>query len=387
MQSTERPARIAADAHHGIDLSHTGPDTPAGRYYRRFWVPVAELESIKPGRGKSVLVMGERVTVYRGESGVPHVIANFCAHRGTRLSTGWIEGDCIRCLYHGWLYDAQGQCVEQPGETAGFADKISVRSYPTQSWVGLIFAYFGEDEPPPLPQPGEWQKASLVENRNYLRQSNYLNSRENGSDWLHVRFTHRRSAFTDAGFNREIPEYDAVETDYGIRGYTRFSDGKYNVHHVLLPFMAYNIIFDDVAGWVKQLGWRIPIDDENTQNYTVRLIEKSGADLDRYLEDRQRYRDAAKDLQPAQFYVDACLNGEMHVDEVPLHHPQLVNIQDAVVLNAQPALNDRDDRLGRSDVEVILLRKLLAREIQANELNQPVKSWQWTEEQVVETGI
>jgi malonyl CoA-acyl carrier protein transacylase len=77
----------------------------------------------------------------------------------------------------------------------------------------------------------------------------------------------------------------------------------------------------------------------------------------------------------------------MHVDEVPLHHPQLVNIQDAVVLNAQPALHDRDDRLGRSDVEVILLRKLLAREIQANELNQPVKSWQWTEEQVVETGI
>jgi len=109
---------------------------------------------------------------------------------------------------------------------SGFADKIRVRSYPTQSWVGLIFAYFGEDEPPPLPQPGEWQKASLVENRNYLRQSNYLNSRENGSDWLHVRFTHRRSAFTDAGFNREIPEYDAVETDYGIRGYTRFSDGS-----------------------------------------------------------------------------------------------------------------------------------------------------------------
>jgi hypothetical protein len=77
----------------------------------------------------------------------------------------------------------------------------------------------------------------------------------------------------------------------------------------------------------------------------------------------------------------------MHVDEVPLHHPQLINIQDAVVLNAQPALNDRDDRLGRSDVEVILLRKLLAREIQANESNQPVKSWEWTEEQVVETGI
>ena len=58
--------------------------------------------------------MSEDFTLYRGESGSPHCVAFRCAHRGTQLSTGWVEGDELRCFYHGWKYDVDGRCVDLP---------------------------------------------------------------------------------------------------------------------------------------------------------------------------------------------------------------------------------------------------------------------------------
>ena len=117
------------------DFVHTGPGTLAGRYLRRFWHPVSRAEDLAVGRAVPIRVMSEDFTLYRGESGAPHVVAFRCAHRGTQLSTGWVEGDCLRCLYHGWKYDASGQCVEQPGEDEGFAAKVRIRS---RSQAGLV---------------------------------------------------------------------------------------------------------------------------------------------------------------------------------------------------------------------------------------------------------
>src|SRR5713226_7171098 len=104
--------------------------------------------------------MSEDFTLYRGQSGTPHLVAFRCAHRGTQLSTGWVEGDCIRCFYHGWKYDGAGQCVEQPAEDSSFPPKVKIVSYPTEEYLGLIFAYLGDAEhgdtgafrPPPLPR-------------------------------------------------------------------------------------------------------------------------------------------------------------------------------------------------------------------------------------------
>src|SRR5919202_5832867 len=96
------------------DFVHTGPGTLAGRYLRMFWHPVLRAQDLPAARAKPIRIMGEDLTIYRGESGTPHVVAFRCAHRGTQLSTGWVEGDCIRCFYHGWKYDGSGQCIEMP---------------------------------------------------------------------------------------------------------------------------------------------------------------------------------------------------------------------------------------------------------------------------------
>src|SRR5712691_8659388 len=94
------------------DFEHTGPGTLAGRYLRTFWHPVYVGEQLQPGWAVPITIMNETMTLYRGEGGTPHLVDFRCAHRGSQLSTGWVEDDCIRCRYHGGMYDGSGQCVQ-----------------------------------------------------------------------------------------------------------------------------------------------------------------------------------------------------------------------------------------------------------------------------------
>ena len=116
------------------DFISAGPETLAGKYLRRFWQPVYCGHEILPGHAVPIRVMGENFTLYRGENGTPHLVGDRCAHRGTQLSVGWIEGDSIRCFYHGWKYDASGQCVEQPAEPKSFTSR---HAHPELSRAGI----------------------------------------------------------------------------------------------------------------------------------------------------------------------------------------------------------------------------------------------------------
>src|SRR5262245_35119927 len=81
-----------------VDFVHTAPGTLAGRYMRMFWQPVFRAQDLPAGRAFPLRIMSEDFTIYRGESGTPHVVGPRCAHRRTQLSVGWVEGDCIRCF-------------------------------------------------------------------------------------------------------------------------------------------------------------------------------------------------------------------------------------------------------------------------------------------------
>ena len=88
-------------AENSLDLYRTEPGSLAGRYLRSFWQPVYRAKDLPAGEAVPLRIMSEDFTLYRGESGKPHVVAFRCAHRGTQLSAGWVEDDCIRCFYHG----------------------------------------------------------------------------------------------------------------------------------------------------------------------------------------------------------------------------------------------------------------------------------------------
>src|SRR5215472_14886695 len=80
------------------DFVHTEPGTLNGKYMRLFWQPVYRSKDLARAHPKPIRIMSEDFTLYRGEEGAPHVVAFRCAHRGTQLSAGWVEGDCLRCV-------------------------------------------------------------------------------------------------------------------------------------------------------------------------------------------------------------------------------------------------------------------------------------------------
>src|ERR1700746_60284 len=97
-----------------IDFVRTGPGTLGGRYLRRFWQPVYQSRDLRRGQAVPIRIMSEEFTLYRGKSGKPYVTEFRCPHRGTQLSTGWIEGEDIACRYHGWQFGPTGECTAQP---------------------------------------------------------------------------------------------------------------------------------------------------------------------------------------------------------------------------------------------------------------------------------
>ncbi len=89
-------------------LTETSPGTDMGRLLRRFWHPVSTSANVPAGKARAIRILSEDLTLYRGTSGKPYLVAGFCPHRLTRLHTGWVEGEQVRCIYHGWKFDGTG---------------------------------------------------------------------------------------------------------------------------------------------------------------------------------------------------------------------------------------------------------------------------------------
>src|SRR5258708_895166 len=101
-------------------LTAVGPGTPCGSLLRRYWHPIAvegELTAETPT--KRVKLLNEDLVLYRTRAGEYGLTPEHCSHRGASLYYGFIEEHGIRCAYHGWLYDIQGRCVDQPFEPNG----------------------------------------------------------------------------------------------------------------------------------------------------------------------------------------------------------------------------------------------------------------------------
>src|SRR5438094_973786 len=134
-------------------ITRIGAGTPCGELLRRYWQPVAavgELTDDKPR--KRVKMLGEDLVLYRAADGSYGLLAEQCSHRGASLYYGFLEDGCLRCPYHGWLYDASGRCVEQPFEPQQSLMRHTIRhpAYPVQKLGGLLFTYMGPLEKQPL---------------------------------------------------------------------------------------------------------------------------------------------------------------------------------------------------------------------------------------------
>lgn len=380
------------------DFVHVGPDTLMGRWMRTFWQPVILADELAPGRAKPVQVLGETITVYRGESGDFHAVAQRCAHRGTPLATGWVEGDSIRCLYHGWRYDGSGQCLEQPDEHDKFCHRIKVAGYPVQPYLGLVFVYLGEGEPPELPRFPNFDgvDGGILGNSSYVWPCSYLNGQENDSyhgNWVHRdQYAANGRLAKPGGMNVEVEA-----TSYGFvsrirrEGARRFRQSR---THTLMPNMRMRRASGNRSGvgdkgWQVAIRWSVPVDDTTFKNLSATMTHVDGEEKrQQFLEGRERRASQLAELQPATEIAEAALRGDVTTRSFPgqlgVDDPRMFGVGDyatQVGQGIEGLLND--NHLGRGDVEVAMLRRIYRRELSALANGQPLTQWELPEEFVV----
>lgn len=345
---------------------------------RMFWQPVYLAQDLLPGRAKPIRIMSEDYTLYRGESGTPSVIAFRCAHRGMQLSPGWVEGDCIRCFYHGWKYDGSGQCVEQPAEPKSFAEKVKIAGYPTREYLGLIFAYLGEGDPPTLPRYPDFEdfEGTLDHDIN-IRQCNFFQSLENYGDASHVGFVHRDGPGSFDG-RTDSPVIRAAESEWGFTCHAKRPSGSERITQVGMPNVLHlggGIPEDpEIGGARDNLTWEVPIDDGSNIQFRVFAVRIPKEKVPRYL-DRRSARLATMKTPNEELARDI-LAGKKRLDEVDPETTHYVHLEDDVAQMGQGPIADRaQDHLGRSDTGLIMLRKLWKRELKALAEGQPLKQW------------
>ena len=362
-----------------IDIATTRPGTPGGTFMRQFWIALDNSANVAPGRARPIRIMSENYTLYRGHSGKAQVVAQRCPHRGAMMHLGWVEDDDIRCVYHGWKFDCSGQCIEQPAEGEGFARKVRLPVYPTREHLGLIFAYFGEGEPPPFPPYPESAGEGVVDPwPMYKVPCNYLQCFENSMDEVHVAFTHAPGG-SHARLAHDLPVITAEEKDWGLLRFGTRANGKVrhtlhyapNIVRVIVPPLAG---MDGVGGWPEITFSFTPVDDENCLWVLTSKAFVSGKDKEIFLEKRAEIERKRLAAPPVMQVVEDIWNGKLSYADV--RHPDLAVVQDIAVQAGQGRIEDRDDEyLGRSDAAIIMWRRILARELGLIAEGKPHKRW------------
>jgi 5,5'-dehydrodivanillate O-demethylase oxygenase subunit len=354
----------------------TAPGTIAGRYLRQFWQPIYHSADLPPGQATPLRIMSQDFVLYRGESGVISLIDPRCPHRGAQMSIGRIEGDAIRCFYHGWKFGADGGCIEQPAEGSSFAQKVTIGSYPAREYLGLIFAFIGEGSVPEFPRYPEFERfAGFVEVDSYSRACNYFQNLENALDMSHVAFVHadNRASFTGIGDGVNL---EATESSWGVTYTYVRPDGEKRVQQFGMPNVFYMTALptDPEIGWQESLFWWVPIDDESHVQFSLHRVPATGAAAEA-IHARRQQRRADIDLRH-QDVCDAILDGELRLVDVDARRVDLVRLQDDLAQVGQGIVVDRSgERLGRGDVGVVAIRKLWHRELTGLNARTPLTSW------------
>jgi phenylpropionate dioxygenase-like ring-hydroxylating dioxygenase large terminal subunit len=176
-------------------LTRTGPGTEAGEVMRHYWQPAALTDELAgPRPVMPVRLLGEDLVLFRDSDGALGLIARGCPHRGADLCYGRLEDNSLRCPFHGWHFNRNGQCVEQPGEPEGsrMHENIQTTSYPVIEKNGIVFAYMGPGAPPAFPNFDCFRAPeSHVFAFKGLWECNWLQAMEVGIDPAHASFLHR----------------------------------------------------------------------------------------------------------------------------------------------------------------------------------------------------
>jgi phenylpropionate dioxygenase-like ring-hydroxylating dioxygenase large terminal subunit len=352
---------------HNNLLTKTGPGTPMGELIRRYWVPALLSEEIpKPDCAPAqVRLLGEELAAFRDSQGRIGLVDEHCAHRGTSLYYGRNEECGLRCIYHGWKFDVEGNVVDAPAEPppSDFKKKIHITAYPTREAAGIVFAYLGPNSKMPLFPNYEWTQVPQTHTyvTKCLQECNYLQGLEGECDSSHLSFLHRFFS-KDGGqplyFQDSAPAYEVEETDFGVRMVATRKTGP-DQHYVRVSSFVMPVAgcvparddgfeihmfvpADDAHSWRYDLGFKRsgPVQEEEKTDRRSKQIQQGYEKIrnihNHYLQDREAQR--TKNFTGIEGFLghDSCATETMG-----------------------PIYDRSQEHLGASDKAVIAVRKFL----------------------------
>jgi nitrite reductase/ring-hydroxylating ferredoxin subunit len=343
------------------DLTEVGRGTPMGELMRRYWHPVG-LSSHATDIPREVRALGEDLVLFRDREGRPGLMYNRCCHRGTTLYYGRVEDRGIRCSYHGWLFDVEGRCLEQPCEPdmgVKFRDKIRQPWYPVKERYGLIFAYMGPPEKiPVLPRyeclenlaEDEYiavDDTSLGTEGDVIMPCNWLQHFENMADPYHLPTLHLRR-------NDQIEQHAVfIDTGRGVvaRPKEPLPNGQplFFISEAVIPTIR---VLTNPFVQNRGLGWMLPIDDTHFRNYQATRMDPNAPPSVIPPEVRKIFNDVAtwktmtreeRRNRPGDW------EAQTGQGEITLHSEEHLVSSDRGIVMVRKMLRDQLDRLARGE--------------------------------------
>lgn len=268
------------------EIARVGPGTPCGEYMRRFWHPIY-LTSELGDLPRAIKILGEELVVFRYGGDKVGLVHKYCPHRRASLEYGRCEDNGIRCCYHGWLFAADGEILETPGEAEDAEPARMVRertrlgAYPVHEYNGIVFAYMGPiDKMPPFPVYDIFLIEDMV-SRPYKApyNCNWVQVLDAIMDPVHTSFLHSQNSHPQFSEGMaelgELKFYERHENQFLGSSTRRVGDNAWvRVNELVLPnFTQAGSAFAADGTEPRYFGrscftrWVVPVDDEHSIVY------------------------------------------------------------------------------------------------------------------------
>jgi phthalate 4,5-dioxygenase len=366
-------------------LCLTGHGTPMGKVFRRYWIPALLTEELPEANCPPVKVklLGEDLVAFRDSEGKVGLMDAYCPHRRAHLFWGRNEACGLRCVYHGWKFDREGDCVDMPNEPedSHFKNKVKIQSYPTWEKAGLVWTYMGpKDQQPSFPDY-EWLRApdTHLQVSKTFEACNWLQALEGGIDTSHSSFAHNNNIQDKKSLRSRStnPKLEVDKTDYGFR-YVGIRDLKEDGNYI----RAYQFIMPNQQMRGQMIKWHdgsrenyptirghiwVPIDDASVWvwNFKYTTDRDIPLDPDFALQEEINFGRGPEDMLPG-YRLKRNVSNDYLIDR-DLQRTKTftgitgINTQDYALQETmeKPFVDRTKERLGTADLAIIAARQLL----------------------------
>ncbi len=365
-------------------------DAPMGRMMRRYWIPACLSEEIPEPDCDPVRVrlLGENLVAFRDSDGRVGVVAEQCPHRKASLFYGRNEEGGLRCLYHGWKFDVEGNCTDMSSEPpgSGLCEKVKHKAYPVQECAGFVWVYMGPaDQVPafqrPVFAPSETSRVSALK---VVVNTNWAQGLEGAIDSAHSSSLHSTdmpparvggSTATGTAWQRpstdKSPRLQAQETDFGFQ-YAAIrrpiqNANKHDYLRVTLFLAPFNVLIPPNNVYnVYQMN--VPIDDGHHALYLIAWSDSEDGGTD--VESWRKFTGAQLGIDLDRQYrkLDNVANNYGQ-DRQAMKLGNFTGIrgfpnQDIAMWESMGPIADRtSEKLGASDLAVVEFRRVMVKAV------------------------